>query len=499
MSSAHHLKFGPAEPLAANGETPSAASEAALASLRTEEALLRSIDAERARAAELEALMDSVPAAIWIARDPACGLITGNNAAYRLFRAEPGSNLSLSAPPGERPDHFDFFADGRQLEPDARPLRRAGRGEFVRDCALELRFADGTTRHLLVNATPLRDAHGKLTGGVASFIDVTERKRLADAQEHLASIVETSDDAIISKDTNGVILSWNKSAERLFGYKPEEIIGKNVTTIIPGHLLDQEPQILERIRRGERIDHFETVRRRKDGTLVDISLTVSPIRNARGQIVAASKIARDISEKKKAEAQHDLLMAELSHRVKNTLATVISIARQSFSGPETREARAAFNARIRGLAHSHARLAEGNWTSVELRSLFEDEFAPYRRGVNVQLSGPSVALSPKAALTLGLAVHELATNAAKYGALSSDSGIVDVSWTIDPNDDALAIAWQERGGPSVVPPTRTGFGRLLLERAVASDLKARVALAFEPEGFRFSAVIPSAQYRARPE
>jgi two-component sensor histidine kinase len=239
------------------------------------------------------------------------------------------------------------------------------------------------------------------------------------------------------------------------------------------------------------------MRRRKDGTLVDISLTVSPMRNGKGEIVAASKVARDISEKKKAEAQHNLLIAELNHRVKNTLATVISIARQSFTGPEMREARAAFNGRIRGLAHSHARLAEASWTSVELQSLFEDEFAPYHHGGNVDVAGPPVALSAKCALTLGLAVHELATNAAKYGALSTATGRVEVHWTIDRNTDALTISWQERNGPPVAQPSRTGFGRLLLERAVTADLKASVALAFPPEGVAFTAVIPSAQYRAQ--
>lgn len=463
---------------------------------RTEDALLRSINAERARASEFEAVMESVPTALWVARDPDCAVITGNPAAYALFRETPDDNIAVSAR-RERPLPFTAFVNGKPLAVDELPLRRAVKGEHVRDYDIEYRFDDGTVRHMVANATPLRDAQGRITGGVAAFIDMTERKRLGAVQEHLAAIVEFSDDAIISKDTDGIIISWNKGAERLFGYTAGEAIGKPITMVIPEYLLGEEPEILERIRKGERIDHYETVRRRKDGTLVDIALTVSPMRNAKGKIVAASKIARDISEKKKAEAQHSLLMAELNHRVKNTLATVISIARQSFSGREMLEARAAFNARIRGLAQSHARLAEADWTSVALQSLFEDEFAPYRQGGNVDIDGPPVALSPKCALTLGLAIHELATNAAKYGALSNQKGLVEVGWTIDPNNDSLTISWRERGGPHVVPPSRTGFGRLLLERAVPGDLKARIALAFPPEGVSFTAVIPSAQYRAQ--
>jgi two-component sensor histidine kinase len=192
-------------------------------------------------------------------------------------------------------------------------------------------------------------------------------------------------------------------------------------------------------------------------------------------------------------------VAELNHRVKNTLATVISIARQSFTGAAVSEARAAFDSRIRGLAQTHGRLADTDWESVPLETLFADEFAPYRQdgSRNVNLAGPLVDLSPKCALTLGLAIHELVTNAAKYGALSTDSGAVDVNWSIDPRDRTLDIGWTETGGPAVMPPRRSGFGRLLLERALVSDLKSEVRLDFAPQGLRCRIRIPAPQYSAR--
>ena len=137
--------------------------------------------------------------------------------------------------------------------------------------------------------------------GVAFVLDLTERKRAEQAAEHLASIVESSDDAIVSKDLDGIIRTWNCGAERLFGYKAAEVIGRPITILIPPDRLDEEPGILARIRRGEPVDHFETVRRHKDGSLIDISLTVSPTRDAKGAIVGASKIARDITERKRAE------------------------------------------------------------------------------------------------------------------------------------------------------------------------------------------------------
>src|SRR5262245_25672582 len=136
---------------------------------------------------------------------------------------------------------------------------------------------------------------------LSSFTDITERKQAEDAIGQLAAIVESSDDAIVSKDLNGVIISWNKGAEKLFGYAAEEVIGKSIMILIPPDRADEETRALETVRRGEKIDHYETVRRRKDGALVEISLTISPVRDKEGRIIGASKIARDITERKRVE------------------------------------------------------------------------------------------------------------------------------------------------------------------------------------------------------
>ena len=131
------------------------------------------------------------------------------------------------------------------------------------------------------------------------------------------AIVESSDDAILSKDLNGVIMTWNRGAQLLFGYTAEEAVGRSVTILIPTDRHDEEPMILERIHLGQSVDHYETIRQRKDGSLVNISLTVSPIRNEKGEVVGASKIARDITESKRAQEQQELLLREMDHRVKN--------------------------------------------------------------------------------------------------------------------------------------------------------------------------------------
>ncbi len=193
---------------------------------------------------------------------------------------------------------------------------------------------DGTERPIDDSAAPMRDELGAPVGAVLVFRDVTERRRAEEAQARLAAIVESSEDAIVSKTLDGVIRSWNAGAERLFGYTAEEAVGRPITLIIPPERLDEEREILARLRRGERIEHFETVRVAKDGRRLDISLTVSPIRDAEGRVIGASKIARDITERKRAEAalreavealkeadrRKDEFLALLAHELRNPLA-----------------------------------------------------------------------------------------------------------------------------------------------------------------------------------
>ena len=195
----------------------------------------------------------------------------------------------------------------------------------------ELRYwlADGSERVVDFAMHPIRDRSGNVVFLHPTGTDITERKRveteLRDSEQklrYLGSIVENSDDAIVSKNLDGIIISWNGGAERVFGYTAEEAIGQPITIVIPADRHSEERDILTRIRRGERIDHFETVRQRKHGSLIVVSLTVSPIKNAEGKIVGASKTARDITERKRAQDQITILAREAEHRSKNLLASV---------------------------------------------------------------------------------------------------------------------------------------------------------------------------------
>jgi PAS domain S-box-containing protein len=179
---------------------------------------------------------------------------------------------------------------------------------------------------------------GLITLAIDWLLNEIEKYRTNElAALRLATIVESSDDAIVTKDLNGIIATWNKGAERLFGYTADEVIGKPINIVIPPERDNEEPAILERIRRGERVEPYETVRRRKDGSLIDISLTVSPLKDATGTVIGASKIARDIAERKEAAERQEMLIREMSHRVKNAFALVngiVALSARSATTPQ---------------------------------------------------------------------------------------------------------------------------------------------------------------------
>ena len=248
----------------------------------------------------LRAIVDSCDDAI-ISKNLDGVITSWNQSAERLFGytaaeavGQPVANLLV---PHDR------------LDEETHILARLKRGERVDHFETVRRRKDGTLLDISLTISPVRDSAGTVIGASKIARDISERKRDDRAALLLSAIVDSSDDAIISKDLNGVITSWNQSAERVFGYTAAEAIGQPVATLlIPHDRQEEEPTILARLKRGERVEHFETVRRRKDGTLLDISLTISPVRNAQGVIAGASKIARDISESKRIRA--DLTASE---------------------------------------------------------------------------------------------------------------------------------------------------------------------------------------------
>jgi PAS domain S-box-containing protein len=317
---------------------------------------------------------------------------------------------------------------------------------------------------------------------IVSILDITARKAAELAAQHLAAVVESSADAIISKDLTGVITSWNRGAELLFGYTAEEMIGQPITLLFPADRLHEEVEIVSRIRRGERVDPYDSVRRRKDGTLVDISLTVSPVKNSDGKIVGASKIARDITEQKRAQERLKLVVSEMKHRIKNSLTTVQAIASQTLN--RNVDERDTFIARLHALARAHDMLTPETWEGAYLTAIVNQALEPFQQTHRERISvdGPGhLWLDSSKGVMVAMVIHELATNAIKHGALANGSGRVSISWVRNSEPNLVKLTWQENGGPEVRPPNSKGFGSHLIERAFGGQLGA-AQLTFNPTG-----------------
>jgi signal transduction histidine kinase/FixJ family two-component response regulator len=320
------------------------------------------LEAQKVR---LQAVLDTVPVAVWFTFDSAGQHVIGNRRAAEMVRIPETANASLSVPPAQAPQHYRVFKDGVELPPERLPLRRALMGETITNEEMELHFTDGSVLSGLVQAAPLRDQSGKVVGAVSAGLDITERKR---TEEH-----------------------------RL------------------------------------------------------------------------------------------LLLNELNHRVKNTLATVQSIAVQSFRRARTDTGgREMFQSRLLALSRAHDVLTNESWEGANLGDIAAQAIIPYRDAspTRFAVNGPAVWLSAKMTLSISMALHELATNAVKYGALSNEKGRVAITWQTlqEPNGRRLRLEWSEKDGPPVVPPRRKGFGSRLIERGLAQELGGEVKIEYDPQG-----------------
>jgi PAS domain S-box-containing protein len=334
------------------------------------------------------------------------------------------------------------------------------------------------------------------------LVEIEQRQKSHLAVGQLISLVETSADAIITKDLNGVITSWNKGAERIFGYTADEMIGKPINLLIPADRPDEEPSILQRIRRGERVEHYETVRRRKSGELIDISLSVSPLVDETGKIVGASKIARDITAARHAQEMQTLLLGEMRHRINNLFAVTNSLVTLSARSSKTpKEMEAAIKERLAALSRAQQLTRPGLIQreleireQATLKGLIKAIFAPYatagsKGSERIIVTGCDEEIDDRAVTSAALLLHELATNATKYGSLSASAGVVHIDCSS--KEDWLAINWEERGGPAVNgPPDREGFGGSLARKIVENQFRGRFFNEWKASGLSIRIEIP---------
>jgi PAS domain S-box-containing protein len=374
-------------------------------------------------------------------------------------------------------------------------LRRVGGSNWTEYRLAPRADEDGTSqeRWVSIKGAVVRRSDGQPLKLLGVTRDITERKKAVLIAQRLVSIVESSDDAIVSKDLNDTITSWNNGAERLFGHPAGEVIGKSISILIPPDRQDEDRAILGRIRLGLPANHFETIGRRKDGTPVDISLTVSPLYNAASAVIGASIIARDITARKRAEEHQRLLKTELDHRVKNVLATVSAIVDQTQETSNTQaDFVTALSHRIKCLASTHELLSQGQWRGVSLAEIVRREFAPYATN-KTTIDGPSVTLKAEATQAVAMVLHELTTNAAKYGSLSARGGgvLLRWRWLLNGLGARLCIEWQEVGGPEVAPPGRSGYGTSIVREVIPFELGGSVDLVFAADGVQCRLEIPA--------
>ena len=359
---------------------------------------------------------------------------------------------------------------------------------------------DGQIVDMHISSSSVRDDNGQFRFGVRVLQDVTERRRMQDeirqSEQRLRELLEALPAAVYTTDAEGRVTFFNQAAVDLAGREPE--IGSDQWCVTwklywpdGTPLPHSECPMAVAIKEGRAIRGVEAVAERPDGTRVPFIPFPTPLRNAEGKLVGAVNMLVDITDRKAAEARQKVLIDELNHRVKNTLATVQSLAWQTAKhARDLTEFGSMFESRIVALARAHDLLTRRNWMSVPLHSLVEDIVAPYAGNGRLRLDGQDVDLDARAALSMTMVLNELTTNAVKYGALSSSAGSVAVSWEAA-EDRVLDIRWVENGGPTVTTPSRRGFGTRLIQRCIERDLAGKLDLRFESAGVQCALQVPN--------
>lgn len=369
---------------------------------------------------------------------------------------------------------------------------------------LEKRTRDG--RNISVNETA---RVVEQPGGPVLLIaceDVTERRqgfmKLRDSEQRLAGMFQRTPLAVILWNNQFKVAEWNPAAERMFGYTAAQAIGRHASFLVPEHAQAYVDQIWEGLASNSGGFRGSNENITRDGRIITCEWYNSPLLDDDGNVTGVVSLCEDISERRAAERRQATLMMELDHRVKNNLATILAMAEQTISTSEgLDDFGRSFVGRLRAMSRMHEMLAGSKWEFVDLRRMIQSSLEAFMLGPSpaIALDGPEVLLPARVANALNLALHELATNAAKHGALSVAAGRVTVTWTFQgqPADGTLRLRWAESGGPVVERPSRRGFGTDLVEGVIAYELGGHVAVAYHPPGVHADLTIPINPSNAR--
>ncbi len=435
----------------------------------------------------------------------ASGHIIAANAAWEKFRVENGGNpeqcsvgsnyfavCTLAC--GSSSATAGIVADGLTA---VLATGETFRCEYPCDSPTEKRWFDLTVNRYL---------RGKESFLIVQHRNVSKRHVQREEVEQgyinsnaMAALIASTSDAVISYDLDGNIITWKPSAERLYGYEKSEILGRSLETLYPEGWPKRVASYRDEIIAG-RLRDFEATRIAKDGTEREVWISCAPIRNVDGEVIAISNIHRDVTEVRNAERARDLIAREVIHRAKNMLSVVSAIQRQTARTAETlQDFNRSFGARLASLAKSTDLLVNNAWTSVSLHQLVAEHLEPFtivEADQHILISGPDVDLQPEAVQTIGMAIHELATNSAKYGVLQQRQGRVSISWDIDRGSGELQFQWRETGISIDGTPSRTGFGHSVLTNYAATVLDAPVSYVVDGSGIDWDIKVPASHFQA---
>lgn len=395
-----------------------------------------------------------------------------------------------------RPDNRGTFEEWiARVHPEDRQMARAAAERCFRDgvpYTIEYRICradDNSERWLQSHGNRIDYGDSRPNRFVGVSFDITGRKRaeeeLRESEARFRTIFEQANDFLITTTLDNRVTSVNPAVIAALGYAEDELIGHSIR-----EFMDEDQFAISMDAFNRKLEHGGSTRltvklRAKDGRELIWEVNSRLSLDEQGRPTALHAIGRDMTEAKRAETHLRLLIDELNHRVKNTLAIVQGIAQQSFKDDvPPRQARAAFEGRLAALSEAHNLLTREHWSLVSMRQIIEDALRPHGEAGRFTLDGPDLTILPKTAISLALAIHELATNAVKHGALSRPEGRISVAWQRIRGDGParLALRWEESGGPTVEPPTRRGFGTRMIERGLAAELGGTVTIDFRPGG-----------------
>jgi PAS domain S-box-containing protein len=403
--------------------------------------------------------------------------------------------LGMARAPSGRGSFAEWLS--RVHPEDLTAVKAAARACFGQGVPLELEYrivrADtGETRWLQSHGSRIEYDDDRPSRFVGVSFDVTERKRaeeeLRDSEARFRTIFEEANDYLITSDLQQRITSCNPAVVAALGYSLDELLGRSFADFLDPAGFAQTTEMLRRkLEEGGTTRHTIPVLRR-DGERLIWEISSRLTLDDQGQPVSLHAIGRDVTEAKRAEAHQQLLIDELNHRVKNTLAIVQGIAQQTLKdGMDAAEIRPVFEGRLRALSAAHNLLTRENWTPVPLARVIRDALTPHGATQGLfRIDGPDILIPPKTAVSLALAVHELATNAVKHGALSVPEGRASIAWAVATAEGGprLHLTWQEAGGPIIAAPQHRGFGTRMIERGLSAELGGTVRIEFAPTGLK---------------